>query len=246
MKGKYNIILLLTMLVFPIAINALSGQVTVSCEDTVIGPGDTLTCSISGNSFSSPISSFHAKITLGEGLTLVSATGDSSWYGSGEGGIIDLYTDENKTGKINFVSFVVKVNKKVSDHVVMNVEEITVSDDDFVEHKLDVVSKEIKVSGNSSNVTNNDNNSSEGNVNNSDKNNNIDLDNETVNNNKEGIDDIGEENNEIETDVNIEKNNDNVDTDSKTGNIWLAVVLLIISIIFICVIIYLRKRGKNV
>lgn len=246
MVRKYFIIILLIIMVFPINVNALSGQITISCDKSVINPDSTLNCSISGKKINTPISSFHGKIILGDGLTLVSVTKDSSWEGSGDGGIIDLYTDVNKRGNVNFVSFIVKGNKKLSNKVIIKVEEMVVSNDDFVEHKLDVVSKEIKVSNNSSNVTNDNNDISEENVNNSDKNNNVELNDEIVDNNGEGINDIEEENSDIENDTDIKKNDDNVVTDSKTGNIWLAIVLLILSIIFICVIIYLRKRGKNV
>lgn len=146
MKGKYTVILLLALMLFPVLVNALDGQVTVSCEDTVIGPGGTLTCSISGNSFSALISSFHAKITLGEGLTLMSVEKDSSWLGSGDGGIIDLYTDVNKTGDVNFASFVIKADDDVSDNVVVNIEEIIISDDNFIEYNFEVISTEIEVS----------------------------------------------------------------------------------------------------
>ena len=237
-KSKYVLILLLAITIFPVLVNALDGQITVSCNDTVIRPGGILTCSISGSGFSAPISSFHGEIALGEGLTLESATNDSSWMGDASGGIIDLYTATNKTGDINFVSFVIKAADNVSGTLVVNVGNIIISDDDFKEYNFDVVTKEIKLSSTNNNVNdviidgNND----------SSNNNGAELDNETVNN--------VDVNNEI-----INENNDNTDVleqdnntvkDSKTNNIWLAIVLLMVSIIFICVIIYLRKRGSNV
>ena len=147
MKRNFNIIFLI-VLFCPIVINALSGQIILTCDSEVIGPGDTLNCSISGNNFSIPISSFHAKITLGEGLTLISSTVDSSWNGLANDEIY-LYTLVNKTGEVNFASFVVKANDLVRDNTNISIEEITVSDDKFKEYSFGVVTKEIDISSDS-------------------------------------------------------------------------------------------------
>ena len=145
-KSKYVFILLLAIVFLPVIVSALDGRIMVSCDDTVISPGGTLNCSISGNSFSAPVSSFHAIISLGEGLSLVSAENDSSWLGEATDGIIDLFTDVNKTGDVNFASFVIKADDNASGTLVVSVEDIIISDNDFKGFIFGVVTTQIEVS----------------------------------------------------------------------------------------------------
>ena len=230
MKKKFLVVLLLAMFIFPINVNAFSGKVILTCDDEVIKANDTLNCLISGNSFSAPISSFHGKILLGDGLSLVNFTKDSSWEGSGNGGIIDLYTGVNKTGKINFGSFVVKSDKNINGSVNIKIEDINVSDDNFKVYNLSVVSKKITVSNNDSNNVIVDNSS----------NNELLVDDDKVYNK------ITEDNNEEEVDINISLKDDDLVKDSNSKNIWIAIVSLIGTIFFICIVIYLCKKGRNV
>lgn len=96
--------LLLGFLVFlPYEVMALD-TATITCDKSKIGVGEKTICKLTGNSDGS-VSSLHGLIKLSEGLKLGSSDSASIWIGSAENGIIDLYTDVNKTGKFEIATF---------------------------------------------------------------------------------------------------------------------------------------------
>jgi len=143
---KKIMVILLIGIIFPIKVNALDGNIELNCDNEAILPGSSVNCTIKVNNFSDEISSFHAKLLLGENLKLESIEKDSSWEGSAEGGIIDLYTDVNKSGDINISSFVVKVdNASTMNRVDVSLIDVKVGDPQFTEHKFNDVSTSVEV-----------------------------------------------------------------------------------------------------
>jgi len=224
-KNKIYILLLLVAICFPITVNALTGNVTVSCTDTSVSSGENLNCSIVGDGFSEAISSFHGKVVLGDGLTLQSATKDSSWEGLATNGIIDLYTDVNKTGKVNFATFIVKADEVTTrKNVTISIDEIVVSDSNFEESSLNSISIDIEILENDTTNNDDNNNDSSNNNNNDDTTNNNDNNNDSSNNNN-----------------NNPSNNDFLEN-PKTGNFGYIVIFIIMFSSLTVILIYIRKR----
>ena len=86
------------------------GTINLSCDNTTIFNTDSINCTITGTVAStSEVSSLSAQINLSDNLELSNVTVDSSvWQGDGEEGDIKLYTDSNKSGTFNIVTFTVK------------------------------------------------------------------------------------------------------------------------------------------
>ena len=177
MKRKTMFLIIMIYVLFPIKISALSGKINLNCDNTDVKYGDVINCTVSGDKFDDKISSFHAQISLEEGLDLLKVTKDSIWQGDCENGIVDLYTDVNKSGKVNLFTFQFKVKNKNSSISNISVLDIAVGDSKFNEHHLEDVS--IKINSNK-NKPNDDNNNSNDNKNDDDLN---IKDNENVTNN---------------------------------------------------------------
>ena len=111
------------------------GGMKISCDSDTILPGESATCTIEGSNFTKEISSFRTVINLDSNLILESIEKDSSWEGSAEGGIIDLYTDVNKTGSFNVATFTVRA-KEIDTGVsaFIEIENTVVSDENFDEY----------------------------------------------------------------------------------------------------------------
>ena len=109
MKKNMIITFLIVLVLLPINVKALTGNIKLTCDNTTVLPGSDITCTLTGDSFSEKISSFHGELNLESNLKLESIEEDSSWEGSADGGVIDLYTDVNKSGNINFVTFTITI-----------------------------------------------------------------------------------------------------------------------------------------
>ena len=132
------------MLLFPLIVNAAAEDVNIVCDSNTLVPGAQTTCYIKGD-FSKNISSFHGELSADTNLTISNIT-KSGWEGSGDGGIIDLYTDTNKTGTFNFVTFVVEADSNVSNvEKLMYLKNISISDDSFNEEAKNDKNYEIKI-----------------------------------------------------------------------------------------------------
>ena len=237
-KNKFILFTLLILMIFPLGVNALTGDIVVNCNDTTLESGESTTCTVTGKNFSDEISSFHAELSLGDGLTLSSATKDSTWEGETKDGIVDLYTASNKSGSIKFFTFVIKTDTISSDKTVnLKVTDIRIGDSDFKETDFDDSTVNIKITAKNNN-NNNDNNDNEDNSStgdNSGNNNNNDSDTNTDNN-----DDNNNSNNNSNT-----NDNENITNNPQTGNYLSIAIIGIMAIALIGALFCSKKVGAS-
>lgn len=122
------------------------GKVKITCDKTNVLPSETLTCAIKGENFTTAISSFRTKIILDNNLSLESIEKDDIWEGSGEGGIIDLYTDVNKSGNFNIAVFTVKatnIQTGLNSNILL--QDTVISDQNFDEYNIENPSLNIRI-----------------------------------------------------------------------------------------------------
>lgn len=137
MKKILILIITIVGILLPLNANALSGNVTVSCAPTKLNPGETANCSIKANVQGGEVSSLHAKINTGTNLTLGQVTVSSIWAGDGDGGIIDLYTDTNKTSAFDIATFTVTAKTGVYGATsTVSLSEVALYDKAFNENKF--------------------------------------------------------------------------------------------------------------
>ena len=230
MKIKYYCLLFLCLFLIIERVYAVDGSVRLDCDNVSLKPGASSNCIISGKNFNDSISSFHAKISLGEKLVLVSSKIDESWHGSADDGIIDLYTDVNKSGNINFASFKIKAMDNVSSNIDTKVflEEIFIGDSSFKETKIDTQIVDIKISIENNGSNNNDNNNQDQN----DKEDNTEEDGSDLEN--------GNNNNNNDNSSSDSDNNNIIEQNPSTGgNIFFVGILMISCILFS--LFYMKK-----
>lgn len=131
-------------LMTPLSIKALTGDVTVNCAKGKLLKGETTTCIVKGN-ITEGVSAVSAKVDLGENLTFVSFTPDSSWQGDGEEGNIELYTDNNKSGNFNIGTITVKAGNTSGVSTSVGLKEVKLSDANFVESSKSVQPFSIRI-----------------------------------------------------------------------------------------------------
>ena len=131
-------------LLSPLSIKALTGDVTVTCEKNKLSKGETTTCAIKGNT-TEGVSAVSAKVNLGENLTFVSFTPDSSWQGDGEEGNIALYTDNNKNGNFNIGTITVKAGNTTGVTTSVGLKDVKLSDASFTETEKTVTPFSIRI-----------------------------------------------------------------------------------------------------
>ena len=141
---KSFISLIVLMMLFPLIVNAATEDVSIVCDSKKLAPGAQTTCYIKGD-FSKKISSFHGELSADTNLTISDIT-KSGWEGRGDNGIIDLYTDVNKTGIFNFITFAVKADSNVNalDKKIY-LKNITISDDSFTENTISNKNYDIRI-----------------------------------------------------------------------------------------------------
>lgn len=118
----------------------------INCERNILSPSEEVECLISGSDFATQISSFHAEIVLGNELTLVTTSKDDVWEGDMENGIIDLYTDNNKSGNFNIGKFKIKagnITNGVDSNILLT--DIEVSDEKFDTYKIEDVLLQLRI-----------------------------------------------------------------------------------------------------
>lgn len=126
--------------------NQVNGKIKIECDSNNVLPGENLTCAIKGENFTTELSSYSTKLILGNNLNLVTIEKDPSWEGSGEGGIIDLYTDTNKTGNFNIATFIIKadnINSGFDSNI--SLQNTIISDENFEENSVNDTSLNIRV-----------------------------------------------------------------------------------------------------
>lgn len=137
MKKILILIITIVGILLPLNAKALSGNVTVSCAPTKLNPGETANCSIKANVQGGEVSSLHAKINTGTNLTLGQVTVSSIWAGDGDAGIIDLYTDTNKTSAFDIATFTVTAKTGVYGATsTVSLSEVALYDKAFNENKF--------------------------------------------------------------------------------------------------------------
>lgn len=155
---RIKFILLLMLLIVPIKVGAANASVSMSCLSTLISPGSETSCTITGNT-QAQISSVSMTLNLGSELSLVEIVTDSSWQGNGEGGQIELYTDNNKTGNFPIATFKVKAGMNET-ATKINLENIVLYDNEFKEIDTSASPLDITISELAVNNTENTNNTS--------------------------------------------------------------------------------------
>ena len=130
-------------------INIDNNQVVLECDSIEVIPSGTISCQIKGKDFITPVSSFSADIVLDNNLSLLDVEVNSIWEGSGENGIIDLYTDENKTGDFEIATFTIKISdNNIGFDSVILLKDIVYSDNNFDEYTVDNITENIRVKSN--------------------------------------------------------------------------------------------------
>lgn len=111
MKKKiYKFILMITMMILPVSVYALTGGISISCTPTEIKAGGEVTCSINGTSSSSGITQFEFNLSLDDKLSFKDQreAGDddpkyfilkNNWQGDIANGRVSGYRD-NPTSEI--------------------------------------------------------------------------------------------------------------------------------------------------
>lgn len=112
-KNKILILSVVLLAILPLKISAFSGSVSISCDKTVLGAGETTTCHINGNATDGPVYAVNVKAVSGANLSIESSSKDSSWEGSAEGANFDVYTDNLRTGSFSIGSITIKAGDKV-------------------------------------------------------------------------------------------------------------------------------------
>lgn len=81
-------------------------KISVKCENVEIG--NSSKCTITGTVTGTEVSSFHGKINVSGSASFESFTTGSGFNGEGGNGVIDLYTDVNKSGTFSIGTVMVK------------------------------------------------------------------------------------------------------------------------------------------
>ena len=155
-KTVILILLILILILFVIGIyigyfssfqdGVLSNDLILTCDSDEIKLYDEVICTLMGNVTSYEVSAFSSTIeTFGSDFELVEVNVDEIWQGDGDGGDIDLYTDENKSGKFALVTFKVVLKDINQDEIVINLIDNSYFDEEYQEHNLENISKILKV-----------------------------------------------------------------------------------------------------
>ena len=119
--------------------------IVLKCDSETIKQGDKLNCTLEGNSYDYEVSAISATIKKSDDYDIVKVTPDSSWEGDGENGDIDLYTDINKTKNFKIAKFTIVLKDTSKTDIEINIVDNSFFDQEFVENKIDNVTKKIKV-----------------------------------------------------------------------------------------------------
>ena len=134
----------LLLVIIPVNVKALTGNVYLNCNDTTLTLNEETTCSITANINEEVATINKMQITVGSALTLVSTTPDSIWEGSGEDGLLKLYTDEFKKGTFNIATFVIKGASETSGAKV-SLEDVVLADAKYQNQTFTVTPVTVKV-----------------------------------------------------------------------------------------------------
>jgi len=181
MLKKIMLIFFGVIFFIPINVSAAGGKVLLNCDKNTISSDESVKCSITGD-FDYLISAFHGVVVVSDKLVLSELNVDSSWEGSADKGTIDLYTDKNKMGKVNFITFTLKPKSTdISGDISVVIDDIFVGNKNFEEVEIVDASFKLKVTNTSTNDNINDDNNINNNDNSNDNNNSDNNQNVTTN-----------------------------------------------------------------
>jgi hypothetical protein len=143
MKNKV-LFIILCLFVLRLNVFGLEANMTISCP-TNGKVNDNITCTIKGNASSGEVSSLSATIELSSNLQFVSFNTSSIWEGNADNGVIDLYTDSNKTGNFDIGTLTVKINNNTTNPAVVTIKSIIFYDKNFLPKNVSNVSSNINI-----------------------------------------------------------------------------------------------------
>lgn len=111
MKKKIIFLSILIGGLFPFGVKAMTGNVAVSCDKTVLEVGQSTNCKITGTS-DEEITALSFLLQSNDAITIHDVVTSSDWQGDGRDKNVALYTDENKKGTFAIATFKVTANKK--------------------------------------------------------------------------------------------------------------------------------------
>ena len=114
MKKKIKILLFILLFMLPFNVQALTGKTSISCDKTSVAPGGIITCTLRGTVSDGAVSAVSSRITLSSNLTLNTIDTAEGWKGDGDEGVVELYTDENKSDSFSLVTFTIKASSSVT------------------------------------------------------------------------------------------------------------------------------------
>ena len=145
MKRVFKLIIFVICLI-PIKVNALTGNVEISCNPNNAKENDIITCNIIANAVDGEVTGFSADIVLSSGLEVDSFIPDSTWQGDGSANKIGLYTAENKKDGFNIGILKIKVKPNVVDsNETISLNNVIYSDSNFNKVNISSVNKNIRI-----------------------------------------------------------------------------------------------------
>lgn len=137
---KTSKILILILLLIPIRINALEGNIKLNCSPSIAKPNETINCAVIATS-DELINGIRADISLTDNLEYVDFKPNTNWQGDGTNNQIGLYTSTNVKGTQNLGILTIKVKDNVfNKEETISLKNCLFSDENF---------KKVNVSGDS-------------------------------------------------------------------------------------------------
>ena len=124
-----------------------SPEVVLECDNNNVVSNTTIACKIKAKNFNYGVSAISTKIVLGENLNSPEYSfAIPEWQGAVEDGIIDLYTDNNKTGDFDIASFTLKTNDINQEYNTnISLQNTLIYNDKFEEVRMDSTSIKISI-----------------------------------------------------------------------------------------------------
>ena len=117
----------------------------LTCESDTIKVNEEITCTLSGNVMEYEVSAVSSTIEKNLNYDLIKVIPHSSWEGDGEMGDVDLYTAVNKSKKFDILTFNIKLVDDTTNEININIANNSFFDENYEEHKLENVTKTLKV-----------------------------------------------------------------------------------------------------
>ena len=110
MKKLIFMILMISLILLPINVYALTGSISAKCTPSRVYPGETVTCLVSGTS-DEFVTSISAAFSVDNGATVTSFQTSNDWEGNDiNNNKIDVYTSNDVSGNFNIGTLTLKVN----------------------------------------------------------------------------------------------------------------------------------------